>query len=136
MALVDWSDAQKQAFVQMQFDAQTRHYAEHFGNANFDIIELDGQPVGRLYVDARADDIRIIDIAILPQFQRRGLGSHFLREILAQGQASDCSVSIHVERNNPALELYRRLGFERVHDEGIYYLMTWRPTADQENTAS
>jgi ribosomal protein S18 acetylase RimI-like enzyme len=127
MALVDWSDAQKEAFLQMQFTAQHAHYMEHFAGAAFQVILLDGEPVGRLYVDRRPDEVRIIDIALLPACRGRGIGSHFMREILAEGEAAGVPVRIHVERYNPALRLYHRLGFRPIGDEGVYYLMEWKP---------
>jgi hypothetical protein len=34
-------------------------------------------------------------------------------------------VTIHVEKNNPAMRLYRRLGFTAVEDKGVYDLMRW-----------
>lgn len=138
MALVDWSEAQQQAFLEMQFHAQTTHYQQHFPGARFDVIELDGIPVGRLYVAELEDEdeIRIIDIALLPDYQGRGIGGAYLREIIERAAASGRGVGIHVERNNPAMKLYERLGFERIHDEGVYWFMRWRAQNDQEKTAS
>jgi RimJ/RimL family protein N-acetyltransferase len=85
--------------------------------------------VGRLYVDRRTDEMRIIDIALLTEYRRQGIGSRLLREILAEGQAAGLPVRIHVERHNPALRLYYRLGFRKVGDRGVYYLIEWSPDA-------
>src|SRR5204863_10048783 len=80
MALVtDWSEAQKTAFLQMQFNAQHAHYAEHYAHAQFQIILLDGAPIGRLYVDRRVKEIRIVDISLLPEYRNRGIGSGLLK---------------------------------------------------------
>jgi GNAT superfamily N-acetyltransferase len=127
MQLVDWDDAQKQAFLHMQFTAQHKYYTEQFTQAQFDIIEQDHQPIGRLYVDRRADEIRIVDIALLPAYRKQGIGSRFLKDLLAEARQAGLPVSIHVERNNPALQLYRRLGFQPVSDSGVYILMECRP---------
>ena len=127
MAIVPWTDEQKEAFVRMQFRAQSVFYAEHFGGADFLVIERDGTAVGRLYLDRGEDDLRIIDIALLPEARGMGLGTHLLREILAEGERTGKPVSIHVEHFNPALHLYQRLGFAHVADHGIYYLMQWSP---------
>ena len=136
MALLDWSEAQKRDFLQMQFDAQSRHYAGHFPDASFDIVELGGEPAGRLYVDEFDGEIRIIDIALLPGYRRRGLGTHYLRSLMRRAAEIGACVTIHVEKNNPAMVLYERLGFERVTDKGVYWFMRWRAAAAQENTAS
>jgi ribosomal protein S18 acetylase RimI-like enzyme len=126
MALVNWSDAQVEDFLRMQFHAQSTHYIKHFPDTRFDLIELDGEPIGRLYVDEREDAIHIIDIALLPHYQGRGIGGGYLQSMIDQAHASQRKVSIHVERNNPAMKLYQRLGFRRVKDEGVYWLMQWQ----------
>ena len=135
MTLVDWSEAQQQEFLRMQFEAQSRHYAEHYPHASFDIIEMDGEAIGRLYLDRQAHEFRIIDIALLAEFRGRGLGNNQMQAIMAQAAEHGCCVTIHVEHNNPALALYQRLGFELVEDKGVYWFMRWSP-APQENTAS
>lgn len=135
MALVDWSETQKQEFLQMQFRAQTNHYAEHYAHAHFDIIELDGEAIGRLYLDEQQSELRIIDIALLAEFRGRGIGRYYLETIIERARKQACSVTIHVEHNNPAMSLYRRLGFEKVEDKGVYWFMRWS-AADQAKTAS
>src|SRR5688572_13925507 len=128
MALVtDWSEAQKTAFLQMQFNAQHAHYAEHYSRARFQIILLNGVPIGRLYIDRRTKEIRIVDIALLPEYRNQGIGSGLLKEILAEGEQAGLPVTIHVELFNPALRLYERLGFRHIDDHGVYYLMEWKP---------
>ena len=82
LRLVDWSDEQKAAFVRQQFEAQDAYYREHYDPATFDVIEADGTPAGRLYVARWEDEIRIIDIALLPEHRRRGIGTALLRALL------------------------------------------------------
>ncbi len=127
MAGVDWTAAQKEAFLQMQFNAQHTHYQQHFGDASFDLILLDGEAVGRLYLHHREDEIRIIDIALLTEYRGQGIGSALLRDILDQATQAKLPVRFHVERNNPALALYHRLGFREIGDEGVYCMMEWKP---------
>jgi ribosomal protein S18 acetylase RimI-like enzyme len=127
LAQVAWDESQKAAFLQMQFDAQHRYYHENYPNAQFQIILLNGAPAGRLYLDRRAREIRIVDIALLPEYRNRGIGSALLREILAEGQRTGLSVTIHVESFNPALRLYERLGFRKLEDRGVYYFMERPP---------
>jgi hypothetical protein len=74
LAQVAWSDEQKAAFLWMQFRAQHAHYQEHYPAATFDVIVIDGQAAGRLYVNRGADEIRIVDIAILPAWRNRRIG--------------------------------------------------------------
>jgi len=88
--------------------------------------------IGRLFVDFRKDEIRLIDIALLPAYRGRGLGSQILSSILSDGQSSGRAVRIHVEHNNPALRLYQRLGFKQIENHGVYILMEWTPARDKD----
>ncbi len=127
LAPLDWSAEQKQAFLEMQFNAQHTFYQEQYSQAKFQIVLLNGQAVGRLYVERRADEIRIIDMSLLPDYRRQGIGSGLFADIFAQGQQAGLPVRIHVEHFNPALGLYRRLGFKKIGDTGVYFLMEWTP---------
>lgn len=136
MAMVDWSEPDKLKFLQMQFHAQSQYYLEQFRSASFDLIELDAGPIGRLYVDEGENEIRIIDIALMPAYYRQGIGSYFLNRLIERSEKRNCRISIHVEQNNPATALYQRLGFRRVSDQGVYWFMQRTPNSAQENTAS
>jgi ribosomal protein S18 acetylase RimI-like enzyme len=125
LSLVGWAPAQKAAFVQMQFAAQHAYYQEHYAGAAFDAILVNGQPAGRLYVARKDDDIRIIDIALLPEYCNRGIGSRLIRALQSEAAAAGKPLSIHVERFNPALRLYQRLGFRQSEDKGVYLFMEW-----------
>ena len=127
LAVTDWNEEQKQSFLRMQFDAQHRHYQEHYAKAAFSVVLLNEQPVGRLYLARWDHDIRIVDIALLPQFRRFGIGSSLLQDILTEGEQSRKTVSIHVERFNPAMRLYERLGFRKQGEVGVYFRMEWSP---------
>ncbi len=124
---VPWTAEQKAAFVAQQFTAQHAHYREHYAGAQFDVIEIDGEPAGRLYVFRGKRDIRVVDIALLPAFRGRGVGERLLRALREEAEASGRSLSIHVEHANPARRLYERLGL-RVTGEpvGPYLYMEWR----------
>jgi ribosomal protein S18 acetylase RimI-like enzyme len=123
LALVPWSDEEKEAFLRMQFDAQDSHYRAHYAGASFDVIDVDEVPVGRLYVVRWKDEIRIIDISLLPEHRGAGIGTRLLSELLEEGAHTNKRVSIHVEKHNPARRLYERLGFTPKADLGIYLLM-------------
>ena len=126
LAAVEWDAAQKTAFVQMQFDAQHAYYQEHYAGAAFDIVLVNGQRAGRLYVAREEDEIRIVDIALLPEYCNRGVGTTLLRGLQSEAAAAGQPLRIHVERFNPALRLYERLGFTFIADRGVYLFMEWR----------
>ena len=127
LAVTDWSDEQKAEFCKMQFTAQDAHYRQHYPTAEFSVVEHDGTPAGRLYVDRWSKEIRIMDIALLPTHRRHGIGTGLLRALMDEARAGNKLLSIHVERMNPALRLYERLGFKIAEDKGVYLLMEWTP---------
>lgn len=129
LAITGWNEAQQQAFLAMQFEAQHRYYQQNYADAAFQIIALAGQPIGRLYLVRLPVELRVIDIALLAAYRGRGLGSAILTAILDAGRGLGLPVRIHVERFNPAMRLYTRLGFRQIDDTGVYYLMEWAPDA-------
>jgi len=127
LAPLSWTDAQKQEFLKMQFEAQDRYYRKQYAGDAFLMIQLDGRSVGRLYVGRWEEEIRIIDIALLPEYRGSGIGSAILSDLLAEAESEGKPVRIHVEKQNPALRLYKRLGFVPIADRGVYDLMQWSP---------
>jgi ribosomal protein S18 acetylase RimI-like enzyme len=123
LAPVPWTAEEKAAFVAQQFAAQTAHYAQHYDGMSADVILVDDVPAGRLLVARWDEEIRIVDISILPELRGRGAGSILLRELLDEARAANKRLSIHVERENRALGLYERLGFRRVGEHGVYLRM-------------
>lgn len=131
LAAVPWSDERKAAFVAMQFAAQSAHYAQHYSGMSADVIVVDGEDAGRLLVARWAREIRIVDIALLPAFRGRGAGSGLLAELLDEATEMGKALSIHVERDNRAMRLYERLGFEPVGETGVYLRMEWEEADDR-----
>ena len=127
MALVDWGGVQKEAFLRMQFQAQDAYYKENYLGAEFQVILYQNKPAGRLYIHRKNDEIRIIDITLLPEFRNQGIGTTLFNEIREEARKSHLPVTIHVERFNPAQRLYQRLGFRLKEDKGVYLLLEYVP---------
>ena len=112
----------------MQFDAQDTEYRRANPDGSFDVIEVDGRPAGRLYVDRRPGDLRIVDIALLPEFRGRGIGEAADRRAAAGGGR----VGPHREHprrgpqpRGPALRAARLRAV--AEDLGVYRRMEWTP---------
>jgi ribosomal protein S18 acetylase RimI-like enzyme len=134
LAPVPWTAEQKAAFVAQQFAAQTAHYAQHYTGMSADVILVDDVPAGRLLVARWAEEIRIVDISILPELRGRGAGSVLLRGLMDEATAARKRLSIHVERENRALGLYERFGFRRVGEHGVHLRMEWDPLSRDTTT--
>ena len=131
MALVPWDGAQKQAFIQMQFTAQQNHYQAYFPSATHDLIVVDGQPVGRLYVDRREAEIRILDVTLLPDAREHYIGTELIHSLMKEAEAASKSLSIYVESYNRSLGLFQRLGFVKAGENGMSWLMEWHASSNQ-----
>lgn len=130
MDAAGFSPEMRESFVAMQFQAQNTHYRQHFPRAEWSIIECDGQPAGRLILDREEDHLHIMDIALLPAFRNRGIGSDLLTKLCAE--AGPLAVRLYAQNNDRAIHLYRRLGFRPVSDDGMNTELIWRreePTA-------
>jgi ribosomal protein S18 acetylase RimI-like enzyme len=130
LAVTDWSCDHKAAFLDAQFQAQHAHYQRYYPNADWLVTMRGGEDIGRLYLERWPTQHRIIDIAFLPEHRGKGLGEALLRDLMDEAAACGKAVSIHVEKFNPAMRLYRRLGFQTVEDKGVYDLMRWSAAKD------
>ncbi len=127
VAQTGWPLEMQHQFLAHQADAQHRHYREHYPNAEWLVIERGGEPVGRLFIEEWPSQIRLIDIALLPAARGDGVGGAILADLMEMAAAAAKPLSIHVERNNPAMRLYLRLGFAKIDEHGVYDLMEWQP---------
>ena len=122
----DISKLQKGIFLQQQFHAQHTHYQTQYKGANFNIILLKRQAIGRLYIHRKKEEIRLIDIALLPDYQNQSIGTFLVKNILEEGKTSHKIVSLHVDKFSPALRLYERLGFKKKGVVGERFFMEWK----------
>jgi GNAT superfamily N-acetyltransferase len=125
LAATGWSDAQKLAFTDSQFDWQRRHYRAHYPGTEWGVLEVNGTPMGRLYLQRRITTYLVIDVALLPEWRGRGLGTALMKWVCTQARAADKSVTVTVEKFNRAQTLYRRLGFREISEGDVYWEMEW-----------
>ncbi len=134
LALGQWDAAQAAAFLQLQFRAQQQSYCRQFPTATSQIVLADGAAIGRLMTDRSAAEILLVDIALLEDWQGRGIGTALIQALQAEAAASGRVVRLHVLATNRAQRLYQRLGFVTQGEPAVYLAMTWPPPAtDAEN---
>jgi ribosomal protein S18 acetylase RimI-like enzyme len=127
MTLTGWNPEQQENFLRMQYEAQRRSYLLQLPNADYSVIRRDEIAVGRLIVDRTPEEIHVVDIALLSEFRAQGIGSILMEAIMKEASQGGKGVRLHVERFNPALRWYERLGFGVVSAGPIYLEMVWRP---------
>lgn len=113
----------------LQFKAQQSWFQTKYPNADLALITEHERPVGRLYVDYGPDELRILDICLLPEHRNRGIGLGLLRSLQAQGERLRLPVRLNVMLGSPAQRLLQRCGFEVLGVDGIYNVMEWMPPA-------
>ena len=127
VAQTGWPAEQQLAFLTQQHEAQHRHYRTHYPEADWLIVQLGGDAIGRLYLVEEDRAFSVIDISLVPEARGHGYGGALLADVLSATDAAGKGVTIYVERNNPALRLYLRLGFALVEDQGVYLLLERKP---------
>jgi ribosomal protein S18 acetylase RimI-like enzyme len=126
LAVFNWSREQEDAFFKMQFRLQNQAYEMQFPDADYRIVELDKIPIGCLIVE-RAGEIRLVNIALLPEFRSRGIGAFLLKQLQAEAQAADKPLSLSVlKTNDRAVNLYKRCGFAVTGSDELYLAMRWQ----------
>ena len=122
-----WPPAQQEAFLRMQFTAQQQWYSMSYAQAEHQIIEENGVPIGRMMVSRAKPAAVLVDIALLPAHRGKGIGTGLVRNLIAQCDQQKLPLRLQVLRTNPALRLYERLGFVRTAEDQIYIQMERSP---------
>jgi ribosomal protein S18 acetylase RimI-like enzyme len=127
LALLNWDENQKKAFIAMQFNAQSRQYVMSYPHAHNSIILLNDAPIGRLLLDRGEREFTLVDVALLPAHRGAGIGTHLIEDFLLEAAAAGKPVKLNVWHSNPAKKLYQRMGFSAANDDGVYCEMWWNP---------
>jgi ribosomal protein S18 acetylase RimI-like enzyme len=130
LALTNWDQATRTAFLNHQFAAMRHGYKSMSPTGEFLIVLSDQTPVGRLVIYRTAEMIRVVDIALLPAARSKGIGSHVMRRLQTEATAAGVSVQLQVFQNNRAQHLYQRLGFKIAGQDGPYVHLQWTPPGE------
>jgi ribosomal protein S18 acetylase RimI-like enzyme len=134
--LTGWSPEQRKLFLDSQFKAMRMGYASQFPKGEFSIIMLAEQPIGYMVVNRAENELRLADIAILPEFRGRGIGSLYLRQLAGDATVARKPLRLHVFKGSRPWRLYERLGFVKIGDDGPYEHLEWLPTAIRPTPSS
>ena len=127
LALTNWDEAQRDAFVRMQFNAQQAHYRQNYPEAEHLIIQLNGERAGRLYVAEIETQIRIVDVTVVAEYRNLGIGTAIIRQLMEEAAQIGKPLTIFVETFNRSYRLFERLGFTKADESGYSHLLEWRP---------
>jgi len=127
LALMNWDENQKEAFITMQFNAQSRQYVMSYPHAHHRIILLNDAPIGRLLLDRGEREFTLVDVALLPAHRGAGIGTGLIQDLLKEAAAAGKPIRLHVLTSSAAKRLYERLGFSRIGGDAAYLEMMWVP---------
>ncbi len=122
-----WSEDERDAFLDMQYHLQRQSYEVQFPGADHQIVLNGEERLGRLFVLRTGDELRLVDISLLPEYRRRGIGTTLLGQLLTEAGRAGQTVGLQVLAASPAIRLYERLGFTAVSDDGVYVQMEAHP---------
>lgn len=122
LSQVPFTPEQIQAFLTMQFEAQRNHYSANYPQGIHQVICVDDVPVGRVWTAELEDELRIIDITLLPKWRGRGVGAGVLRGLIAQCESLAKPLRVWVEVWNPSQAVFQHLGFQAAKTDGVNVL--------------
>lgn len=115
--------------LEVQYRARSLSWAARFPLGEDLVVVADGDEVGRVRTAPEGNALRLVDIAVWPRAQRRGIGS----AVMADLQRSAAAVLLEVANDNRiAADWYRRLGFRPERSDAMYTAMRWTRTDQRE----
>ena len=116
-----WPDEPRTAFLAQHLEAQRTGWTETFPGSVHEVIVVGGRAVGRVWVYSSADERLIVDLALLPEHRRQGIGTQVVAEVLTEADGMGVPVRAHVERmNTPSLAFWMRLGFREIGGDALF----------------
>jgi len=106
-----WEEQEQAAFLRMQYDFQCRSYSMQYPSLEDQVIVCEGARVGRIATAQSEEGMTIVDIAIMPAYRGRGIGTSVLEKVCQDAMDRGVPVWLSVRHDNRAVRLYRRLGF-------------------------
>ena len=113
--------------IQSQQQVQMAGFQNAYPRADHWVMELDGQPIGRVVINSTATDMRVVDIVVQPHSRRQGAARAVLRALQTHAAQTGRSLSLAVAKTNAgARQLYDALGFALQSEDLIVEQRMWR----------
>ena len=141
---VDWLDEFYEGLmrpcVELTHDWDEKRFREVYNTETISVIQLDGEDIGMLKTEKRKDHIYFGDIQLKEAFQRRGIGTSLIRDVIEKAKADGLPLRLRVLKENPVVELYNRLGFVKTKEFKHCHELEWSAqtveAADEANPHS
>lgn len=123
---LNWTSEQIENFLAKQYEAQERFFKTDYPHAEELVVLRAGAPVGQMMIERGEREIRMVDLALLPEHRNAGIGSHLIGGLMAEAEKAGTVFRAQVMRSNAAVGLFERLGFLRTGETGSHYQLEWR----------
>lgn len=129
-ALAPITPTQREHLIRMQFRGQMSAYTQMYPNSCYHIVLLDSRPVGRLWVAPGEREFHLVDIAVHPSLQSKGIGTVLVQRLQHEAAHVRLPIRSCVSKFNPgSLRFHKRLGFSVVREDEMHYFMEWQTVA-------
>jgi ribosomal protein S18 acetylase RimI-like enzyme len=129
-SLAPITPTQREHLIRMQFRGQMFSYTQMYPNTCYHIVLLDGKPIGRLWVAQLDSEFHLVDIAVHPSVQSKGIGAALIQRLQQEAARARLPIRSTVSKFNPgSLRFHKRLGFHIQREDQMNYFMEWRTVA-------
>lgn len=116
--------------IRLQFRGQMYTYTQMYPNSCYHIVLLDSKPVGRLWFAPGNGEFHLVDIAVHPKLQSKGIGTALVQRLQLEATGAGLPIRSTVSKFNPgSLRFHQRLGFRILREDETNYFMEWRTAA-------
>ena len=115
----------KDKLIALIYAGFERHYKTLAPAPDDRLILLGNEPIGRMIILQMRDEIRLADLALLPQYRNKGIGSALIGELQTESVMTKRPVRLQAGKDDRVLRLYQRLGFYKTDTSGPYLYLEW-----------
>jgi len=119
--------AERTRLLKEQSALQRIHYRKFYPQAWFTIIEVEGKPAGRLCVNQSRQEMRVVDISILPEYCQHGIGSRLIQQVITESTRLKSPLRLCAELGSAVHTFYKKLGFREIKRDGTHIHYQWAP---------
>ena len=120
----DLPESYLRAFLENQFNLQLKHFKKQYQNLNMQVLWMNAQPIGRLYLVHLTDPgiLHLVDITLIREVRNKSVGKAIIHALQKYSQELKVPLGLYVKHDNPAQRLYAVCGFvcKRRNNDHLY----------------